>query len=219
MNLPNKITLSRILLVPLFLVFVIPIPDWIISLELFSFLKNQILFYNKFVHEYGYIIAGVIFIIASSTDAVDGYIARKHQLITNLGKFLDPIADKLLVTAALLALVQSDTISSWTAMIIIGREFLVTGFRLVAAGEGIIISASNLGKIKTVTQMIAIIFALLHNYPLRAISGLSEFPFYQIAMAVALIMTVYSGYDYISKNISKITANEKSIENNKNIKV
>ena len=165
--------------------------------------------YNSFVTTYGYIVAGIIFIIASSTDAVDGYIARKHKLVTNLGKFLDPIADKLLVTAALLALVQTGTISSWTAMIIIGREFIVTGIRLIAVGEGIVISASNLGKIKTVTQMIAIILALLQNYPVAFIPGLSTFPFYRIAMGVALVMTVYSGYDYVKNNLSKIIENDR----------
>ena len=211
MNLPNKISLSRILVVPLFMFFVVPIPDWIVYSGLFSSLHNTLLMYNAFIKEYGYIIAGVIFIIASSTDAVDGYIARKHQMVTNLGKFLDPIADKLLVTAALLVLVQMGNISSWTAMIIIGREFIVTGIRLVAVGEGIVISASNLGKIKTVTQMIAIIFALLQNYPMRAIPVLADFPFYRIAMFIALFMTVYSGYDYISKNIGKIIQNDVNI--------
>ena len=209
MNLPNKITLSRIFLVPLFMFFVVPIPDWIVTSQLFAFMKDQLMIYNSFVTTYGYIVAGIIFIIASSTDAVDGYIARKHKLVTNLGKFLDPIADKLLVTAALLALVQTGTISSWTAMIIIGREFIVTGIRLIAVGEGIVISASNLGKIKTVTQMIAIILALLQNYPVAFIPGLSTFPFYRIAMGVALVMTVYSGYDYVKNNLSKIIENDR----------
>ena len=209
MNLPNKITLSRIFLVPLFMVFLIPIPGWIVDSVVFSFMRDQIIMYNSFVTTYGYIVAGIIFIIASSTDAVDGYIARKHKLVTNLGKFLDPIADKLLVTAALLALVQTGTISSWTAMIIIGREFIVTGIRLVAVGEGIVISASNLGKIKTVTQMIAIIFALLKDYPFNLIPGLSNFPVYRIAMGIALIMTVYSGWDYIKSNLGKIMENDK----------
>jgi len=205
-NLPNKITISRIFLVPIFMVFLIPLPSWIVELGFFS---NQIAAYSQFIKEYGYIVAGVIFVIASSTDAVDGYIARKHQLVTNLGKFLDPIADKLLVTAALLALVQTGTISSWTAMIIIGREFIVTGIRLVAAGEGIVISASNLGKIKTVTQMVAIILALFKNFPFAIIPGLSWFPFSRVAMGVALVMTVYSGVDYIGKNMPRIIENSK----------
>ncbi len=209
MNLPNKITLSRIFLVPLFMLFVVPIPDWIVTSQLFAFMKDQLMIYNSFVTTYGYVVAGIIFIIASSTDAVDGYIARKHKLVTNLGKFLDPIADKLLVTAALLALVQTGTISSWTAMIIIGREFIVTGIRLIAVGEGIVISASNLGKIKTVTQMIAIILALLQNFPVAFIPGLSTFPFYKIAMGVAVVMTVYSGYDYVKNNLSKIIENDR----------
>ncbi|MEI6603559.1 MAG: CDP-diacylglycerol--glycerol-3-phosphate 3-phosphatidyltransferase [Clostridia bacterium] len=203
MNLPNKITLSRIFLVPLFMLFLIPIPDWVVFSGVFSFMKSELLIYNTFVGNYGYIIAGIIFIVASSTDAVDGYIARKHKLVTNLGKFLDPIADKLLVTAALLALVQTGTISSWTAMIIIGREFIVTGIRLVAVGEGIVISASNLGKIKTVTQMIAIILALFKSF--------FDFPFYHVAMAIAIVMTVYSGFDYVRHNLSRIIEHEKRV--------
>lgn len=201
MNLPNKITLSRILLVPIFMLFIIPIPEWVVNMGI---LKEQLLTYNSFVANFGNVIAAIIFILASSTDAIDGYIARKHHLITNLGKFLDPIADKLLVTAALLALVQGGKISSWSAMIIIGREFIVTGLRLVAAGEGIVISASNLGKIKTIAQMIAIIFALLNNYPFAVIPSFYSVPIFQVAMGIALILTVYSGYDYVKKNIDAI---------------
>jgi len=107
--------------------------------------------------------AAVLFFIAASTDGLDGYIARKRKQVTNFGKFLDPIADKLLVTAALVALVERGDLSSWAAIVIIAREFIITGLRLVAAGEGIVIAASKWGKIKTVTQIIAILTALLRD--------------------------------------------------------
>jgi CDP-diacylglycerol--glycerol-3-phosphate 3-phosphatidyltransferase len=150
---------------------------------------------------YGNYVAAVIFIIASSTDGVDGYIARKRKQITRFGKFLDPIADKLLVTAALIALVQRNDVTAWAAMIIIGRDLIVTGLRLVAAGEGIVIAASYWGKLKTVTQMIAIVATMLKNYPL---SLFTNFRFDYYAMLVAILVTIYSAYDYIAKNINLI---------------
>lgn len=201
MNLPNKITLSRIMLVPILMIFIIPIPDSIINAGFLSFMKPQMLAVNEFLRSFGRYVATGIFIIASSTDAVDGYIARKKQMVTRFGKFLDPIADKLLVTAALLALVQSGDINGWVAMVIISREFIVTGLRLVAAGEGIVIAASNLGKLKTVLQDIAIVAALLNNFP---ISLFTTFPFDDYAMLLAVIVTVYSLYDYLKKNLNVI---------------
>jgi CDP-diacylglycerol--glycerol-3-phosphate 3-phosphatidyltransferase len=199
MNLPNKITLSRIFFVPVFMLFIIPFPDWMLGGS-FGFLRSI----NQFIDNYGSYIAAGIFIIASSTDAVDGYIARKRKLVTRFGKFLDPIADKLLVTAALIALVQSSDISAWAAMLIIAREFIVTGLRLVAAGEGIVIAASNLGKLKTITQDIAIVLTLLNNFP---ISLFTDFPFDDYAMLAAVVITLYSLYDYIKKNIKVIDYN------------
>lgn len=199
MNLPNKITLSRILFVPVFMFFVVPFPDWMLT-GFFSFMRPV----NDFILGYGNYIAAGIFIIASSTDVVDGYIARKKKMVTRFGKFLDPIADKLLVTAALIALVQNSEISGWAAMLIIAREFIVTGLRLVAAGEGIVIAASNLGKLKTITQDIAIVAVLLNNFP---ISLFTSFPFDDYAILAAVIITLVSLYDYIKKNIKVIDYN------------
>lgn len=204
MNLPNKITLSRIFLVPVFMIFVLPFPDWFINSSLLKTINPQMVSVNNFIINYGNYIAAAIFVIAASTDGVDGYIARKRKLVTTFGKFLDPIADKLLIIAALIALVQRNDISGWIALIIIGRELIVTGLRLVAAGEGIVISASNLGKIKTVTQIIAIVATLLKNFP---INQFSSFQFARYAMLIAVIFTIYSGYDYIAKNIKNIDYN------------
>lgn len=201
MNLANKITLSRIFMVPVFMLFVIPFPNWIMESSVLAFIRPQMLSVNDFIIHYGNYIAAVFFIIAASTDGVDGYIARKRKQVTKFGKFLDPIADKLLVTAALIALVQISELTGWAAMIIIGREFIVTGLRLIAAGEGVVISASNLGKIKTVTQMVAIVLALTRNFP---ISLVTDFKVDRIAMILAVIVTIYSGYDYLVKNISVI---------------
>lgn len=172
MNLANRLTLIRIGLVPVFLVF--------ISI-------------NKFIYT---AIAIIIFIIAALTDKLDGYIARSRNEITNFGKFMDPLADKLLVTSALVVLVQYGIIPAWMVMIIIGREFAVTGLRAIAASQGLVIAASWWGKIKTVIQIIAIIFGLItliynHIY-LKNIT--STF------MIVAVVITLISGADYFIKN-------------------
>ncbi len=204
MNLPNKITISRICIIPILMFFVVPIPESIINAGFLQFMHPQLIVINQFLANYGGYVAAGIFIIASSTDAVDGYIARKHQLVTNFGKFLDPIADKLLVTAALMALVQSGDINAWVAMLIISREFIVTGLRLVAAGEGIVIAASKLSKIKTIMQDIAIVAALLKNFP---ISLFTDFQFDDYAMLLAVVITMYSLYDYIRKNMNVIKIN------------
>lgn len=142
-------------------------------------------------------IAALLFIIASATDWIDGHYARKHNLVTNLGKFLDPLADKLLVSAALILLVEIGAAPAWVVIIIISREFAVTGLRLVAAGEGIVLAAGKMGKLKTATQMIAIAALLLHNFPFSFVG----FPFATIMLYVALFFTVLSGYDYFAKNI------------------
>ncbi|HOQ00716.1 MAG TPA: CDP-diacylglycerol--glycerol-3-phosphate 3-phosphatidyltransferase [Acetivibrio clariflavus] len=197
MNLPNKLTILRIVLIPIFMLIIVPIPQWLIDLGFLSFIRPQLISVNYFINNYGNYVAALIFIIASSTDALDGYIARKTKQVTNFGKFLDPIADKLLVTAALIALVERGALSTWVAVIIIGREFMITGLRLVAASEGIVIAASNWGKVKTITQMIAIITMLFKNYPIR---WLCDFPFDRVIMFLAVIATIYSAYDYIVKN-------------------
>lgn len=143
-----------------------------------------------------HLIGALIFIIAAVTDWVDGYFARKYELVTTLGKFLDPLADKLLVSAALIVLVEMQLAPSWIVIIIISREFAVTGLRLVLAGSGEVVAANMLGKIKTWTQIIAISALLLNNIFFEAIG----FPFALIALWVAMIFTIWSGYEYFYKN-------------------
>ncbi|RFU67841.1 CDP-diacylglycerol--glycerol-3-phosphate 3-phosphatidyltransferase [Bacillus sp. V59.32b] len=186
MNLPNKITVLRILLIPLFLIIML-VPfnwgEWTISGTSLPV-----------AHFWG----AMLFIVASTTDWIDGYYARKLNLVTNLGKFLDPLADKLLVSAALIVLVDLDLVynQSWIVIAIISREFAVTGLRLVLAGTGEVVAANNLGKIKTWAQIIAISALLLHNLPFSLIS----FPFANIALWIALFFTIWSGWDYFAKN-------------------
>ncbi len=184
MNLPNKITISRIFLIPVFII-ILSIPvDWgewnigTTSLPVTHF------------------VGGIIFLIASFTDWLDGYYARKYNLITNMGKFLDPLADKLLVSAAFILLVELDLVAAWIVIAIISREFAVTGFRLVAAGEGVVLAASNMGKLKTVSQILAIALLLLHNFPFSYLG----IPIDIITIYIALILTVWSGVDYFIKN-------------------
>jgi CDP-diacylglycerol--glycerol-3-phosphate 3-phosphatidyltransferase len=184
MNLANKITLARIFLVPIIMFFLLvkaPFPR--IEFEQFSITYNQI-------------IAALIFIIAASTDSLDGYIARKQQLVTNLGKLLDPLADKLLVTAVLVSLVEMGKLDAWIAIVIISREFAVTGLRQIALLEGVVMAASKLGKWKTATQITAIIALLINNFPFTFI----DFRFDLVASWVAAIITIYSGIDYFVKN-------------------
>lgn len=178
MNLPNKLTLSRIFLIPIFmLVLLIRIP-------------------------YGEYIAAAIFILAASTDGLDGYIARKRKQVTNFGKLLDPLADKLLVSAALICLVELKEVPAWIAVIIIGREFFVSGLRSIAAAEGVVIAASKLGKIKTITQIVAISALLLNDFSL----SLFNITFGRYALYIALFFTVWSGVDYYlnAKKSSKL---------------
>ncbi|HQA58706.1 MAG TPA: CDP-diacylglycerol--glycerol-3-phosphate 3-phosphatidyltransferase [Acetivibrio sp.] len=204
MNLPNKLTISRILLVPIFLLIIVPIPDWIINSSFLSFMSPQLEAVNHFIKNYGNYIAAFLFFVAASTDGLDGYIARKRKQVTRFGKFLDPIADKLLVAAALIALVERDELSTWAAVIIIGREFMITGLRLVAASDGIVIAASKWGKIKTVTQIIAILAVLMKYY----VNKLFGFPLEMYLMFIAIVATIYSAYDYIVKNAHVIDLNQ-----------
>ena len=144
-----------------------------------------------------------VFVLAAITDALDGHIARKNGLVTNFGKFIDPIADKLLVMSALIVLVERGRMPGWVCIVMLAREFAISGFRLVAAGTGKVIAAGILGKIKTVTQMIAVIALLL-----TAIDGVFAplGSFADIAMYVSAFMTVWSGADYLIKNFNCIRA-------------
>lgn len=184
MNIPNQITISRILLIPVFMIFLL-IP--------FQWGEVTILGAEIPVH---HLIAAIVFIIASATDWLDGYYARKHNLITNMGKFLDPLADKLLITAAFVALVGLDMFPAWAAVVILSREFAVTGLRLVASGDGEVIAASIWGKWKTVSQIVAASAILLHNLIFELVS----IPFDTIMIYVAVILTIFSGVDYFVKN-------------------
>lgn len=181
MNLANKITIFRVFLVPLFMI---------------------VLYSNT---QYSTYIAAIIFIFASLTDTLDGYIARSRNLVTNFGKFADPLADKILVSAAFISLVDLGKIPGWVVVIIIARELSITGFRTIAASEGITIAASSLGKIKTITQLIAIISLLLNNYPFRLIN----FPFDNIMLYIALFFTIVSGIHYIYINKSVLNLRDK----------
>jgi CDP-diacylglycerol---glycerol-3-phosphate 3-phosphatidyltransferase len=184
MNLPNKITISRIFLIPIFL-FIMLVP--------FSWGDVSLLGTTLPVT---HLVGALIFILASTTDWIDGHYARKYNLVTDLGKFLDPLADKLLVSAALIVLVELGYAPSWIVIIIISREFAVTGLRLILAGGGEVVAANQLGKIKTWTQIIAISALLLHNIIFEMIS----IPFADIALWVSLFFTIWSGWDYFAKN-------------------
>lgn len=181
MNLPNKLTLLRLLLIPLFLVLLAFRFDW----GTVEWLGSSI-----GIPE---LIATIIFIIASMTDWLDGYIARRDNLVTNFGKFADPMADKILVASALIMLVELNLAPGWVVAVIIAREFAVTGLRLLLVETGgTVLAAAWPGKIKTVTQMLAIIFLLLNNLPF-AWTGI---PVGSILLYISLFFTVYSGIDY-----------------------
>lgn len=188
MNLPNKLTVLRIILV----LVMILIPFFGIKGDVYGI-------------TYECIILDVIFIIASITDNLDGRIARKRNLVTNFGKFLDPIADKILVITALIMLVEMGRLPAWIPSIVIFREFLVSGYRLVAAqSEGKVIAASIWGKIKTTTQMIAIILAFIdvNSYGAFVKGGLETLPLIlniltTVMMTVSVIAAIFSGWDYL----------------------
>ena len=209
MNLPNKLTILRIVMVPLILVFILPI----------SFISDDSA-WNLFINDYGMIIAFVLFGIASLTDYIDGQIARKRGIVTNIGKFLDPIADKILVASVLIALVQLNKINTWIAVIIIGREFIVTAIRLLAADKGIMIAANNLGKVKTVVQIIAVLSIIIKSQLSITLSYMAKetsviqillsksLPYIElttnIILIITVVITVLSGYDYLKKNLNII---------------
>lgn len=171
MNLPNKITIFRVCMIPFFLIFMLSegIP-------------------------YGNIIAAIIFVIAALSDLLDGYLARKHNLVTNFGKFMDPLADKLLVSSALICFVALKTVPAWVVIIIIAREFIISGFRLIASDNGVVIAASWWGKLKTNVQMVMSVM-LIVNLDYVWINILE-----QIAIYLAIALTVISLIDYMIKN-------------------
>jgi CDP-diacylglycerol--glycerol-3-phosphate 3-phosphatidyltransferase len=176
MNLANKITLLRILMVPVFMV---------LMLVQFTYHMEAAL---------------IVFLAASLTDKLDGYLARKYNMITDFGKFMDPLADKLLVTGAFVVFIQLGKIDAWIVFVILAREFAVTGLRSLAAAQNVIIAASNYGKIKTVTQIVAITILFLGNFPFSLIN----LPMDIIMVYTALIITILSGLDYFGKNIQVI---------------
>ncbi len=184
LNLPNKITISRIFLIPLFIIVLTINFDW-----------GEINIGNNAL-PITQLVGSIIFIFASLTDWLDGYIARKYDLITNMGKFLDPLADKLLVSAAFIMLIELQIAPAWIIIIIISREFAITGFRLVASGEGVVLAASSMGKLKTVSQILAVILLMLNNFPF----SYTNIPVDMIMLYIALIFTVWSGLDYFIKN-------------------
>lgn len=159
--------------------------------------ETPVIHFHDFVITYNQIIAAIIFIIAASTDSLDGYIARKQKLVTNLGKLLDPLADKLLVSAVLISLVEMGKLDAWIAIVIISREFAVTGLRQIAVTEGVVIAASQWGKWKTAAQITAIIAHLINNFPFVFFIG---FRFDLFASWIAAIITIYSGIDYFIKS-------------------
>ena len=171
MNLPNKLTILRMIMVPFFVLFMLvpiggPANKWI---------------------------ALAIFVVASLTDTLDGYIARRDHLITDFGKFMDPLADKLLVCSALICFVELGDLPAWMVIVIIAREFIISGFRLVASDNGIVIAASKTGKLKTISQMVMVVLVIAD---LGGIFDVLE----QIFIWLALILTVVSLIEYIAKN-------------------
>ena len=172
MNLPNKLTILRVLMIPFFVLFML----WDITSAA-----------DKWI-------AAAIFIVASLTDMLDGKIARKYNLVTNFGKFMDPLADKLLVSAAMICLVEMGRLPAWMVIVIISREFIISGFRLIASDNGVVIAASYWGKFKTVFQM-AMIIVLIFDF--GGFFGIIE----MVLIWISLILTVVSLVDYIVKNV------------------
>lgn len=181
MNLPNKLSMLRICMVPVFVALALVEAQW------------------------AQLTALAVFCLASLTDLLDGQIARRRNLVTNFGKFIDPIADKLLVMSALVVLVGQGRMPAWVCILMLAREFAISGFRLVAAGTGKVIAAGWLGKVKTVTQMAAVILLLLLK-PVAGelLLGAGGVWVADIAMYVSAVMTVWSGVDYIARNFDCI---------------
>ena len=176
MNLPNKLTTLRVLMIPFFVFFLLWEDGEIPQFRL---------------------IAAALFVAASLTDLLDGKIARKYNLVTNFGKFMDPLADKLLVCSALIGLIELGELPAWMVIIIISREFIISGFRLVASDNGVVIAASYWGKFKTTFQMIAVILLILEIPALETVT--------EICVWIALALTVISLADYIAKKHKVLT--------------
>ena len=195
MNLANKITVARIMLIPFFFLFLQTYPAWL----------TEHIHALSFINTYGLYIATAIFIVAAATDKLDGYIARKYNMITNIGKLLDPLADKLLISVALIMLVQKHMLPSWIAFIIIAREIIITALRIVASSKKIALAADHFGKLKLVLQVVAIVAVLLDNYPFQFIIDIR---IDYIIMLAAVAITVYSGYNYIRNNYIQLELNK-----------
>ena len=176
MNLPNKLTIIRVCLIPFF-----------VAALLFDHGNNYTM----------RIVANVLFIVDSLTDLFDGKIARKYNLVTNFGKFMDPLADKLLVCSALICLIELGQLPAWVVIIIISREFIISGFRLVAADNGVVIAASYWGKFKTTFQMAAVILMIFNIPALTLVTN--------IVVVIAVALTIISLVDYVAKNIKILT--------------
>lgn len=180
MNLPNKLTILRVILIPVFVLLMLIDQD--------SFTCR--------------VLAEVVFVVASITDLLDGKIARKYNLVTNFGKFMDPLADKLLTCSAFICLIETKQISSWIVIVIIAREFIISGFRLVASDNGVVIAANMWGKVKTVFQMASIIVLIINfDFPLWQLLG-------NILVYIALILTIVSLVIYIKDNMNVLKENK-----------
>ena len=185
MNLPNKLTVFRIVLVPLLvLLWLFPYTEFGINFVSFDVMGVELSLYNIFLL--------IIFALASLTDMLDGQIARKRNLITTFGKFADPIADKLLVNSTLILLAFDHTIPVVPVIIMLGRDIIVDGCRMMASRSGVVVAAGFMGKVKTVTQMFAIILFLINNLPFEII----DVPFADILLWFATLASILSGYSY-----------------------
>ena len=199
MNLPNKLSLMRIILVPVTVLFMLPI-------NLFGWQPEG---WNNFINNNGMIVAAIVFIAASLTDMADGKIARKYNLITDLGKFLDALADKILVISVMIAFVELRRFSAWLLIIVVLREFAVSGLRMIAAANNDVIAARMVGKVKTATQMVAISYLMFEPLLLKIFGfGFTGYANLQtnvitiigdVLLGISMVLVAYSGVDYLVK--------------------
>ena len=199
MNLPNKLSLMRIILVPVTVLFMLPI-------NIFGWQPEG---WNNFSNNNGMIVAAIVFIAASLTDMLDGKIARKYNLITDLGKFLDALADKILVISVMIAFVELHRFSAWLLIIVVLREFAVSGLRMIAAANNDVIAARMVGKVKTATQMVAISYLMFEPLLLKIFGfGFTGYANLQnnaitiigdVLLGISMILVAYSGVDYLVK--------------------